>query len=166
MKHKNWFLLLVIALGGALLLLAGCAAGEQATQTVGNISDDQVNVVARELYCPVCEGIPLDVCDTQACADWREQIRTMLGEGMNKEEIKEYFRQQFGDRVLGVPPNPLVFIVPAVLVALAAGVVVMVVLGSRKPAADKVKLPGTPPENDPYVARMEDELKKRMNVKK
>jgi hypothetical protein len=44
--------------------------------------------------------------------------------------------------------------------------VVMVVLGSRKPAADKVKLPGTPPENDPYVARMEDELKKRMNVKK
>ncbi len=37
-----------------------------------NVSDDQVNEVAGGLYCPVCESTPLDVCPTQACADWRD----------------------------------------------------------------------------------------------
>jgi cytochrome c-type biogenesis protein CcmH len=34
-------------------------------------SDDQVNAIARQLYCPVCENTPLDVCPTTACHQWR-----------------------------------------------------------------------------------------------
>jgi len=48
------------------------------------VTDNQVNAVAHELYCPVCENIPLDVCPTQACAQWRELIRQQLGQGMTK----------------------------------------------------------------------------------
>lgn len=79
-------------------------------------SDDEVNAIAKELYCPVCENIPLDVCPTQACAQWRALIREKLIDGWTKERIKQYFVDQYGDRVLAQPParglNLLVYILP------------------------------------------------------
>ena len=41
----------------------------------------EVNAIASQLYCPVCESTPLDVCPTEACRQWRDVIRTMLTEG-------------------------------------------------------------------------------------
>ncbi|MEM7111673.1 MAG: cytochrome c-type biogenesis protein [Chloroflexota bacterium] len=69
------------------------------------VTDDQVNEVARGLYCPVCESVPLDVCPTQACIDWRNQIRDQLAEGQTQEEIHTYFATRFGDGVLAEPPR-------------------------------------------------------------
>lgn len=79
-------------------------------------SDDEVNAVAKDLYCPVCENIPLDACGTAACEQWRGVIRDKLNQGWTKEEIKSYFVEQYGDRVLAEPPrrgfNWLVYIIP------------------------------------------------------
>ena len=84
--------------------------------TPGVPTDDEVNDIARQLYCPVCENTPLDVCPTQACAEWRELIREKLTEGWSDEQIIQYFVARFGDRVLATPPprglNWLVYIVP------------------------------------------------------
>src|SRR3990172_5913254 len=81
-------------------------------------SDDEVNAIARQLYCPVCENTPLDVCPTTACHQWRELIRQMLAEGKTEAEIKQYFVDYYGARVLSEPPrtgtNWLVYIVPPV----------------------------------------------------
>ena len=52
---------LLVVLG--FLLLATPALAQDAP-----VTDDEVNEVARDLYCPVCENTPLDVCPTQACA--------------------------------------------------------------------------------------------------
>jgi cytochrome c-type biogenesis protein CcmH len=87
------------------------------------VSDDEVNEVAKDLFCPVCESTPLDVCPTQACADWRELIRTQLSEGKSNEEVHEYFARQYGDGVLADPPkrgfNLILWLFP--LVAVVAG---------------------------------------------
>ena len=67
MKPFRWFLLTLIL---ALFITAPASAqdgGEGPT-------DDEVNAIAKRLYCPVCENVPLDVCPTQACAQWRELI--------------------------------------------------------------------------------------------
>lgn len=81
-------------------------------------SDDEVNAIAKEMYCPVCENVPLDVCGTQACAQWRALIREKLSEGWTEEQIKQYFVDQYGDRVLAEPPakglNWLVYVVPPI----------------------------------------------------
>ena len=37
-------------------------------QDTSPVTDDEVNALAQELYCPVCENVPLDVCPTRACA--------------------------------------------------------------------------------------------------
>src|SRR4026207_2478079 len=70
-------------------------------------TDDEVNRIAKQLYCPVCESTPLDVCPTEACRQWRELIRTMLSEGKTEAEIKQYFVEHYGARVLAEPPNRL-----------------------------------------------------------
>lgn len=84
------------------------------------VTDDEVNDVAKDVFCPVCESTPLDVCPTQACADWRELIRTQLAEGKTKEEVHEYFARQYGDGVLADPPkrgfNLILWILPIVAV--------------------------------------------------
>ncbi len=129
-------------------------------------TDDEVNRIAKQLYCPVCESTPLDVCPTEACRQWRELIRTMLSEGKTEAEIKQYFVEHYGARVLAEPPNRLVtYLVPAVAILLGAFLLFRGFQMWMKPSAT-----GANPESDeqieksdqdPYVARLEEELKKR-----
>lgn len=90
----RWLLLIL------LLIVLPIAAHAQ-----DEITDDEVNAIAKDLYCPVCESTPLDVCPTQACADWRELIRTKLSQGESRQDILEYFARQYGDGVLANPPR-------------------------------------------------------------
>jgi cytochrome c-type biogenesis protein CcmH len=88
----------------ALLVMVFLIPGASFAQQDQPVTDDQVNAIAKQLYCPVCENIPLDVCGTQACAQWRELIREKLSQGWTDAQIKQYFADQYGDRVLAQPP--------------------------------------------------------------
>src|SRR4030067_2036775 len=66
-------------------------------------TDDEVNAIAKKLYCPVCPNTPLDVCETKACEDWRAQIRDQLTAGWSEQQIIDYFVAQYGERVLAEP---------------------------------------------------------------
>ncbi len=130
-------------------------------------TDDEVNAIARQLYCPVCENIPLDVCGTQACAQWRELIREKLVEGWTEDEIKVYFSDQYGDRVLAEPPprglNWLVYIIPPLVFFAGAfflyrGFTTWKQLGDE---ADELETEIEPEIEDEYIARLEEELKKQ-----
>ena len=108
----------------SLLLLSTLVAGIVGTAYAQRpVSDDEVNAVAKKLYCPVCENTPLDVCATQACKDWRELIRQQLGEGWSEGQILDYFAANYGVRVLAQPPTwgftTLVWILP--VIGLAGG---------------------------------------------
>ncbi len=158
---------LFLALLLALVVLATASAQTPQPQAANPTpSDDQVNAVASELYCPVCENIPLDVCPTQACAQWRDLIRQQLAEGKTKDEIKQYFALHYGDRVLSEPPrqglNWLVYILPPVFFLGGVYLLVRVLRSGRKGAVPAAPAGGgTPPSDDPYVRRLEEELKKR-----
>ncbi len=71
------------------------------------VTDDAVNEIASGLYCPVCENIPLDVCPTQACIDWREDIRDQLEAGSTRQQIVDNFVARYGERVVGTPQDPM-----------------------------------------------------------
>jgi cytochrome c-type biogenesis protein CcmH len=130
------------------------------------ITDDEVNAIAEQLYCPVCENIPLDVCGTQACADWREEIRTMLAEGRSEEDIRAYFAERYGRRVLATPDargiDVLVWVLPPVG-ALVGGIVLALALRRMAPgalaAAAESEVVINYDDLDPeYLARLEGEL--------
>jgi len=131
-------------------------------------TDDEVNAIARQLYCPVCEKTPLDVCPTEACRQWRELIRTQLSQGMTEAEIKQYFADNYGQRVLAEPPrrglNWLVYILPPVIILASALLLFRAIRTWTKPKAASAGAGGreaSSPEKDDYIARIEEELKKR-----
>ena len=131
-----------------------------------SISDDEVNEVAKELYCPVCESTPLDVCPTQACIDWREEIREMLASGDDKQAIINSFAGQYGDRVLATPPTRgfgwLAWIMPLVGVILGGLLFFRYMQNLDKREVVVETSESVPiPEND-YLARVEAELKERL----
>jgi cytochrome c-type biogenesis protein CcmH len=171
-RVKRPFLFTLLLL--ALFTISGSLAAQDSV-----VSDDEVNDVAKDIYCPVCENTPLDVCATQACADWRELIRTKLGEGESPQEIFEYFARQYGDGVLANPPRRgvslvILWVLPVVVILLGALIFSRYMRGLRaqtepvaaapappetKPAAG-TSPPGAKPPADDYLSRIEEEVGK------
>lgn len=160
---KRWFILL------SLLVLAGLFTAVATAQQ--GVSDDEVNAVAKKLYCPVCENTPLDVCPTQACKDWRELIRQQLSQGWTEQQVLEYFAATYGPQVLAQPPITgffvLVWILP--ILALTGGGIFLWRLvrrwqNSPRPVVEEVEIEktssavGIHPE---ILARIEHELETR-----
>ncbi len=135
----------------------------------GSATPNDVNRVAKKLYCPVCPNTPLDVCETQACQDWRELIRQKLSTGESDQQIVNYFVAQYGQRVLAQPTakgfNLLVWLMPAI--ALIAGLAALVVIlrswAAKRIARAPVSISAPAPDELPaeYVARVERELQLR-----
>ncbi|MBK8903741.1 MAG: cytochrome c-type biogenesis protein CcmH [Anaerolineaceae bacterium] len=166
-------------LGTAVLLLVGLFL--LATPTLAQdetVTDDEVNEVAKDLFCPVCENTPLDVCPTQACADWRELIRQQLAEGSTAEEVQAYFARQYGEGVLANPPkegfNLILWLFPIAAVVLGGVFFSRYVSSLRASAAESDEefeeaevetavsaAPTRPLTQDDYKARLEEELRNR-----
>lgn len=132
------------------------------------VTADEVNDIANDMFCPVCENIPLDACGTAACADWRNEIKLFLEQGMTEEEIRADFVRRFGDRVVGVPQDPflnaLSVITPWVMVAIG----LVVVFSSFRTWAQykrvHVSTSETPtvvphPKQDKFLDQLEEDLK-------
>jgi cytochrome c-type biogenesis protein CcmH len=165
----RFVLLRLLALVVAGLVLALPAAAQEP------VTDDDVNEVAKELFCPVCENTPLDTCPTQACIDWREEIRVQLVAGRTEEEIQQYFVDRYGARVLSSPPregfNLIVWLLPVALVLV--GIVFFArylggLRAQRAPApVDRTfsvaqggaQVPPPAASEDDYVSRIEKELR-------
>ncbi len=143
------------------LLLAALVAGTALAQGE-QPTDDEVNAVAKGLYCPVCENVPLDVCPTPACKQWRETIRDKLAQGWTQGQIEQFFVDQYGDRALATPPatglNWLIYLLPPVVFVAGAVILAGVFRGWRKPLVSTIE---SASPDDPYLERVEEELRRR-----
>jgi len=161
MKKYLISIMLAVLMAG---LFVGIALAQDPTPT-----DDEVNAIAKQLYCPVCENTPLDVCPTEACRQWRDLIREQLNEGWTENQIKQYFVENYGARVLAEPPrqglNWLVYVLPPLVILAGAIFLFRALREWTKPRAAPADHSGAPAAasapKDEYVARLEEELKKR-----
>ncbi len=155
---RLWLLPLI-----ALFLLS---VGRPAAAQEGGVTDDDVNDVARQLFCPTCATTPVDVCPTQVCADWREEIRNQLAAGRTEQQILEYFSDRYGEGVLANPPASgfglLVWIAPVVIFLAGVFVFARYLRVLRQNAAatggDAAGTPAASEPADPYLTRLEQEL--------
>jgi cytochrome c-type biogenesis protein CcmH len=152
----------------ALVLVTALAPAVSAQTPTPN----EINAVARELWCPLCNGVRLDNCDLQACIQMREVIAQKLEAGEDLEQIKAYFVQQYGDVVLGAPDasgfNLVVWLFPLLAVAVGIGWLVYFISGARRRASRApAAAPGGAPRPtghadlaaaDPYLSQVEREL--------
>ncbi|MDA1329551.1 MAG: cytochrome c-type biogenesis protein CcmH [Chloroflexi bacterium] len=146
----------------ALFFVLGGFVGSAMAQGSGP-TDDEVNAIAKNLYCPVCENVPLDVCPTLACQQWRQLIADQLAAGKSEKEIYDYFVAQYGDRVLAAPPasglNWLVYVVPPAVILLGGALLIRTMRRWRPASTQKAE--EHPSRSDAYTQQMEEELKAR-----
>jgi cytochrome c-type biogenesis protein CcmH len=119
----------------------------------------------------VCENTPLDVCPTEACRQWRDLIRQQLADGWTEDQIKQYFVDNYGARVLAEPPrtglNWLVYILPPAIILAGAFILFRALRAWTKPAmvstgsGESASSAKPIVRDDDYIARLEEELKKR-----
>ncbi len=162
-SHRKYLIYILIL----LVTLVPVSVGAQGSDP----TDDEVNAIAKQLFCPVCENIPLDTCGTAACEQWRGIIRDKLAEGLTEDQIKDYFVDQYGDRVLAEPPlsgfNWAVYIV-LLVIFLAGGYLFFRRLQKWQQDVSSngtKKRPGKPSKTtkvlDDYIDLVEEELRKR-----
>lgn len=168
-RRMPWY---VVGLAFLIAFGTGLAAVRSASAQQPTPSDDQVNAVAHMLYCPVCENIPLDVCPTQACAQWRDLIRQKLAAGWNAQRIEDYFAAQYGDRVLATPPlqrrfNQLLPVLIGAGILAALALVAWVLRTAWLPVLNlSARRQGShPPDvravDEEYLRRIEEDLRRR-----
>jgi len=161
---KTTRLSLLAALAMVILFGALVSSPVMAQEPQPTPSDDEVNAIAQKMYCPVCENIPLDVCATQACEQWREMIREKLAAGWTEDEIFDYFVTLYGDRVLSEPPktglNWMIYVLPPVFMVIGIYIIVRGFQSWKQPV-ESLMVDEVHPEQDDYAAQIEEELKKR-----
>ena len=142
------------------------SAGAAAPSTV---SADQIDAVAKQLWCPLCSGVRLDACELKACSQMKEVIGEKLAQGVDVQTIKNYFVAQYGPQVLGEPPmegfNWLAWVLPVVAL-IGGGIFVysrtrkMVRTAPAEVAAQGAGAPGQEVTSaDEYARKLDEELK-------
>jgi cytochrome c-type biogenesis protein CcmH len=123
---------------------------------------DQVNQIAKKLYCPVCPNETLDACQTQACAQWRDEIRDQLSQGQTEQQVIDSFVRRYGDRVLGTPQDPTLRVLSLVTPFVIAGLALVIGLFTFfrwRSRPQSTPIAGDAPENDAYRDLLERDLR-------
>lgn len=106
MSARRYVLPLLLVL---LVLIFGSVAEAQSPTS-------ESQEIFKKLYCPICAGIRLDVCEQKVCEDMRDLIETKLAAGESEDQIIQYFVERYGEQVLGFPPpkgfNLLAWLLP------------------------------------------------------
>ena len=106
--------------------------------------------IEDEVMCPVC-GTPLALStDAPQAIQEREYIERLIDDCRSKDEIKSALAAQFGDAVLALPGDSedddlgdvLVYVVPAVGIALAAAGIAFAVVRWRRIGARRDRASG------------------------
>ena len=112
--------------------------------------EDQARGIARELQCPVCQGLSVADSPAPLATQMRELIRARLEAGDSRQQILDYFSERYGDSVLLSPPKTGFTAVAwaAPYFGLAAGIAFLIWAIRRRPPAQSGSPTGTPtPDN-------------------
>src|SRR5690554_3264247 len=65
----------------------------------------EVQEIARELRCPVCQGLSVGDSPSELAHEMRALIREQLQQGKTRDEVLDYFVQRYGEWILLAPPK-------------------------------------------------------------
>ena len=102
--------LAVAALVGLMLIRPGAAPANA----------ERADALAAELRCPDCQGLSVRDAPTSSAAEIRRQVSDLIAGGATDAEVREHFVSRYGDWILLAPSSPLAWLIPLVVVAVAA----------------------------------------------
>ena len=103
--------LTVVLLMGAVLLSTS-APGTDAQRS---------DRLAAQLRCPDCQALSVAESRTRAADAIRGEIAELVTAGRSDDEVRAHFVARYGQWILLAPPDPLAWLLPALVVLAAAG---------------------------------------------
>ena len=107
----------VLLIVGAFTVLAAC--------NTSTLSQDErrAQSIDKSLICPICPGETIDRSQVLLANQMQVIVREQIEEGRSDSDIRQFFVDRYGERVLASPPkeglNLLMWIAPPVGVVLA-----------------------------------------------
>ena len=99
-----------LALAAVLLLCAAPAVRSQDTVGSGLVTtprdsslEARTSDVARQLRCPVCQGLSIQDSPSELSQSMRAVVRDQLAAGRTPDQVKAYFVSKYGEWILLAP---------------------------------------------------------------
>ncbi len=152
----------ILAIGILLALLVQACASQEVTPPL----EQRAQALDQELMCPVCPGESIAQSQVEFAQQMRTFVREKLAEGWTEEQIKQYYVERYGPRILMAPPKQGFYLAswvgPFVALALGGGFVAYALkrwLEHREEREEEVSrsMEELPSE---YLHRLEEDLKK------
>lgn len=159
MKKPGFILLSLLISLTVLISSYSCTALEQ-TQSL----DEQAQEIYSSLMCPLCPGQTINQSQSELSAQMRSLVRYKLEQGETREEILQFFVEQYGEKVLAVPTksgfNLIAWLTP-VLGIFTGSLVLWIIIrrwvkGKNKSSAELL----TPDSDNSYDEQYRDQLEK------
>jgi cytochrome c-type biogenesis protein CcmH len=141
-------------IAAALALLAAGTTTAAAQEPRASLPD-----VEDEVMCPIC-GTLLEESQSPQAERERELIRRLIGEGKDKEQIKDELVAEYGPNVLATPGGSgfdlLAWLVPGIGILLVAGAIAYGVRRALRHTSDREA--GSTPLDPEDAARLEADM--------
>jgi cytochrome c-type biogenesis protein CcmH len=122
----------------------------------------RARALTDQLMSPWCKGVTITQCSSGIAAGYRDQVREALRSGLTEEQIKRDFAQQFGENYLAMPRGPVSWLMPLLILALGAGVLVVLVRRLHAPVPEAVDGPSLSADQlRKLEAELDSELRRR-----
>jgi cytochrome c-type biogenesis protein CcmH len=135
-----------------LIFTASCAENRS--------EEARAREIENHLMAPCCWR-PLPGHESQVADEMRQEIRTMVAAGMDRQAILDRFVARYGEQVLAEPHaegfNRLLNILPWAALVLGGWIVYVLLKNQRKPSV--APPPPEPPPDSRYASEIEKELK-------
>jgi cytochrome c-type biogenesis protein CcmH len=129
------------------LLIVATLGAPQGSPLSGAVLEQRTHEVASLLRCPVCQGMSVADSPSTVALDMKQHVHELLARGYTQDQILNYFETSYGQFVLLKPRNPLVWILPMVVLLVGAVLVVITLrrlssptTENRHPATDNLYL--------------------------
>jgi cytochrome c-type biogenesis protein CcmH/NrfF len=155
----------VLALA-AVGLLALPAVGLLALPAVALAAAPRVSFtqIENDLMCTLCHE-SLAVAQSPESYSERQLVRTLIAEGLTKQQIEAQMVSQYGPAVLARPPasgfNLTVYILPPLVVLIGTGIVLVTIPRWRRRSRERAQAPGAlpaPPLEPADAQRLDQDL--------
>jgi cytochrome c-type biogenesis protein CcmH len=80
--------------------------------------DERAARLAGELRCPDCQGLSVAESHTAAADAIRAEIAEQLTAGRSVDEVRQHFVDRYGQWILLQPADPLIWLLPVVVLAI------------------------------------------------
>ena len=135
LRRFSW-LLLVATFVTALIIGSVGRSGEQS-------SADRASSLASSIACPQCSGQPVSESNAPIAQVIRAEIKNQVDSGLTDDEIRAFYRAQYGDWVDLNPGNDgieiLVWVSPFLIASVAIGGMILA-FSRRKDASTDIEL--------------------------